>query len=606
MADFRDWRERFEDFTAVTRLREDPIATQRGILRSALHEEWTKMWSEGTITIAEDATLGAMLDALHNYLRRHRHVLLDRKVFLDRSQQAGESVDQYCTVLRQLDRSSAYEHTCNDRAQHQDERLRDRLVTGLEKSNMRQEVLKTPLEELTLERTLEICRNYESSSATDSGLSSKGINKVQSTYKKGKQGSSDKNKENNKGQDKDSSKKYDCKACTRNHGKDQCRAKDMECFGCGKKGHVVSSPFCKAKKTKGTNSIQLLDIKVGNLVAEEDKIKLEMRHGHRVAKDVSWLPDTGAFADAMGPEHLYRMKGKGKVKLCKETENLVGPEGRALDSMGTVKVELNNKDLRYSTTVHVVRNVTTPLLSKQGCKALGLIPGDWPRTTVAALSVGKAADKRQLTETGSGNLKNGDRTRKELIEEFPEVFKEDGQLKEMVGPPMVIELEPHAQPRRTYKAYSIPLHWQEKVKTQLEKMEEKGVIEDVPANEVPEWSHPMVVVPKKNSDEPRITVDFTALNKFVKRPGYQTKIPREEVLAIPQGMGVFTTLDARHGYWQVPLADESKHLTTFVTPWGSKRFCRNAIGLISADMNTTGGEMKRWKGSRTSRRWSRT
>ncbi|QQP53712.1 Hypothetical protein FKW44_006278, partial [Caligus rogercresseyi] len=32
LADFRDWRERFEDFTAVTRLTEDDEATQRGII----------------------------------------------------------------------------------------------------------------------------------------------------------------------------------------------------------------------------------------------------------------------------------------------------------------------------------------------------------------------------------------------------------------------------------------------------------------------------------------------------------------------------------------------------------------------------------------------
>ena len=89
-------------------------------------------------------------------------------------------------------------------------------------------------------------------------------------------------------------------------------------------------------------------------------------------------------------------------------------------------------------------------------------------------------------------------------------------------------------------------------------------------------------VPKKNSDEPRITVDLTGLNKFVKRPVHPTRVPREAVAAIPPGHEGFTTLDSRHGYWQIPLDELSSKLTTFLTPWGAYRFLRNAMGLSSA------------------------
>ena len=78
----------------------------------------------------------------------------------------------------------------------------------------------------------------------------------------------------------------------------------------------------------------------------------------------------------------------------------------------------------------------------------------------------------------------------------------------------------------------------------------------------------MVVVPKKDTNELRITVDLTGLNKFVRRPAYPTRIPRDVVAGIPQGMKFYTTLDSRHGYWQIPLDDESTPLTTFMTPWG--------------------------------------
>ena len=92
----------------------------------------------------------------------------------------------------------------------------------------------------------------------------------------------------------------------------------------------------------------------------------------------------------------------------------------------------------------------------------------------------------------------------------------------------------------------------------------------------------MVVIPKKVSSAPRITVDLTGWNKFVKRPAYPTRVPREVVAGIPRGMKYFTTLDSRYGYWQVALNEESTKLATFMTPWGAYRFKRNVMGLISA------------------------
>ena len=76
----------------------------------------------------------------------------------------------------------------------------------------------------------------------------------------------------------------------------------------------------------------------------------------------------------------------------------------------------------------------------------------------------------------------------------------------------------------------------------------KGVIERVPVGETNDWCHPMVVVPKKDSQEPCIRVDLTALNKFVKRPAYPVRPPRDAVAAMPKSMKSFTKLDSRQAY----------------------------------------------------------
>ncbi len=67
-----------------------------------------------------------------------------------------------------------------------------------------------------------------------------------------------------------------------------------------------------------------------------------------------------------------------------------------------------------------------------------------------------------------------------------------------------------------FKPRNIPFHWQDAVHDQIQSMIGKNIIEKVPIGEAYTWCHPMVVVPKKDSSEPRITVDLTGLNKYVK------------------------------------------------------------------------------------------
>ena len=107
----------------------------------------------------------------------------------------------------------------------------------------------------------------------------------------------------------------------------------------------------------------------------------------------------------------------------------------------------------------------------------------------------------------------------------------------------------------------------------------QGIIE--PVSEASDWCHPIVVVDKKGTTEKRLAVDFKKLNDQVRRPTHPTRSPRDVVSKISNAK-YFTKMDARHGYWQKPLSDSAKPLTTFMSPWGRFRFPRNPQGLISA------------------------
>ncbi|CAC5390626.1 unnamed protein product [Mytilus coruscus] len=90
----------------------------------------------------------------------------------------------------------------------------------------------------------------------------------------------------------------------------------------------------------------------------------------------------------------------------------------------------------------------------------------------------------------------------------------------------------------------------------------------------------MVVVPKSNGDV-RICIDFTKLNESVKRENYPLPAV-EESLAKLANARMFTKLDANSSFWQTNLAEESRPLTTFITPFG--RYCCNRLpfGINSA------------------------
>ena len=95
-----------------------------------------------------------------------------------------------------------------------------------------------------------------------------------------------------------------------------------------------------------------------------------------------------------------------------------------------------------------------------------------------------------------------------------------------------------------------------------------------------EWCAGMVVVPKR-SGALRICVDLKPLNENVLREVYP--IPTvTNTLAHLAGAQRFSKIDANSGFWQIPLAPETRLLTTFLTPFG--RYCFNKLpfGITSA------------------------
>ncbi|KAG7468788.1 Transposon Ty3-I Gag-Pol poly [Solea senegalensis] len=107
-------------------------------------------------------------------------------------------------------------------------------------------------------------------------------------------------------------------------------------------------------------------------------------------------------------------------------------------------------------------------------------------------------------------------------------------------------------------------------------MLEAGIIEpsDSP------WASGVVMVPKKTGGW-RLCADYRPLNKVTIKDSYP--LPRiDESLDLISGSVWFSSLDLRSGYYQVPLAPESRPKTAFCTGRGLWQFKVMCFGLCNA------------------------
>ena len=124
----------------------------------------------------------------------------------------------------------------------------------------------------------------------------------------------------------------------------------------------------------------------------------------------------------------------------------------------------------------------------------------------------------------------------------------------------------------------MPFALRESLKIKLDSMEEQGVIKKV--DKPTEWVHNLVIVEKKDKSL-RICLDPRNLNICVKREHYQIPV-LEDITSQLSGKHVFSVIDLKEAFWQIPLTEESMLLTTFSTPFGRYCFTRMPFGICSA------------------------
>ena len=301
-------------------------------------------------------------------------------------------------------------------------------------------------------------------------------------------------------------------------------------------------------------------------------ISLTVNSSKKVATIMA-IPDTGAEVTVVG-RRIMRSLNINHADLASGAPLLRAANGTPIQTLGQFTAELSYGGRSTHARITVCDGQEEMLLSWSDCIALGILPNGFPNPLPLPI---------RATQTSVNDTPHHlDKITKDLLEEFKDVFDTSGSLRTMSGPLMRIELREGVETFSTLRPRPVPFAQRDKVKEALDKMVRDEVI--TPVSGPTDCTHPMIVAEKANGD-PRICVDLTRLNRFVKRPIYPIRTPKDAVSSLAGTAKWFTTVDAAQGYHQVALHEDSQKVTTFLTPWGRFMFRRGTMGL-----NATGDE----------------
>ena len=164
-----------------------------------------------------------------------------------------------------------------------------------------------------------------------------------------------------------------------------------------------------------------------------------------------------------------------------------------------------------------------------------------------------------------------------IVQMAPSDIQAVREEKQLVRP-ITLEVDPSVTPRRQPARRVAPALY-DKVVARLGEMADDGVIE--PATGTTGWISPVQVVQKPDGSV-RICGDYRAVNRAIVRPYIQLPTVDELFAKLGDDSVTFSKLDLKWGFWNVPLVEASRDLTTLATPIGLRRFTRLPFGISSA------------------------
>lgn len=545
------WTNWFESFRVyMTALDYDDVGDKRkmALLQHCLGVEGQRIFR----TLGTAKTYAEAVTLLTNHFTGHQRILLRRYQLRKRLQRPGESVRTYITNLKDMARFCEY-------GVLQDQIIRDQLIEGTLCEKTREKLL---LEEdtLTLVKATEIAMQVETAMECTALIAGARANadtaarQIQPTYHTHYDTDSASQCQSElpvqftqRRQGRVSDGCGNCGSKSHSSKAQQCPARGQTCRNCLKQNHFAkvcrSAPAASGQPVSSSSAqrtyTEIRTVTAGQVAFKTCTVQLA---------DVTLplLLDTGAAASLLNATTYHKFFSH--MPLASSATALCGYDSSKIDILGVLRVPVHygSKHL-LSFPFHIAR---------RGANLLGL---DLFTALGFTLRDDAGSDIQHITSSWQ--------------QKWPVLFDGLGCLTAFTHRPLTKpDVPPVIQPLRR-----IPLALREDVTQELGTLLEQGIIE--PVNAAPWISN--IVVAKKKSGGIRVCVDLRQANKAVIPDRYPLPTA-EELTAHFYGSTVFTKLDLRQGYLQVPLHPASRDLTSFVTHMGVFRYTRMPFGLSSA------------------------
>jgi len=163
----------------------------------------------------------------------------------------------------------------------------------------------------------------------------------------------------------------------------------------------------------------------------------------------------------------------------------------------------------------------------------------------------------------------------DVLRRYSDIFYKKGTpLKECKLSPLVIETG--NSPPVHQRPYRTPLARRKIVEEEIKEMLQLGVIRPSASP----WAAPLLLVPKKDQTW-RACVDYRKTNQVIKMDRHPLPLI-QDIFDQLHGATIFTTVDLKSGYWQLPVDENSIEKTAFVCHMGQYEFLREPMGISSA------------------------
>ena len=554
---WRKFLNAWTNYALATELDTKPQPVQVATLLTVIGEDSREVYSTFKDWAADgDARrIKPVLQRFAAYCEPRKNVPFERYKFNKRVQEAGEQYEQYKTALLKL------AETCDFETITPNDILRDRLIFGICDNKVRERLLRET--GLTIERTDEICRAAEmmtsqmkTMSDSDTAVHSMKVYKSRRPVDSKRDVSS-----------------ASCSKCGRRHDlqqKESCPAFGKQCHQCRRMDHFAA----KCKSAVKERSVRVVDAEsdeevftlsgVSKIDAAQI-VTLQLDSGNYLRFQI----DSGAQCNVV-PMSLYeKATGDYERRLVTPVRtSIVAYGGSKLPVIGEVRIRVSRRDFKCKLDCKLVdSDLIRPILGRRACIGMHLIE----------YHDNDALNKPETSTVPVYSVNNAPIaiTKESLITRFPNVFEDGVGLlagEHHINLDVTVDAVQHA-PRR------VPVAMRARLKDSLDELQDQQIV--TPVTQPTQWISSLVVVPKKDSNNLRICLDPTDLNRAIQRENYP--LPTiEDVATRLHGAKVFSLLDVRSGFWHVKLDEPSSYLTTFNTPFGRYRWKRLPFGICSA------------------------